>query len=301
MNMNIGRPEPEGDSAMLPGMAAKPSITIVGAGNVARGLATSLRRAGYRIDGIVSRAFATSRRKASTLARQVSSVVIPPTEIKSAIVWLCVPDGQIAQAAKSLAGDSEWSGKIAFHSSGALTSDELSLLRQRGARVASVHPFMTFVKGSQPTLAGVPFAIEGDRRAVQAAREVVRSLRGQAFFIRKRDKVAYHAWGMFASPLLTVLLALTERVAGAAGVRNRPARQRMLPILARTIANYATLGAPATLSGPIVRGDAETMKKHLQVVGQIPGAREVYIALVLASLRYLPAKNRAALATILKR
>jgi len=106
---------------------------------------------------------------------------------------------------------------------------------------------------------------------------------------------------MFASPLLTVLLALTERVAGAAGVGPEAARQRMLPILAQTIANYAALGAPGTLSGPIVRGDVETVRKHLRVLCKVPAARDVYVALARASLRYLPVKNRAAMKKILER
>jgi predicted short-subunit dehydrogenase-like oxidoreductase (DUF2520 family) len=284
---------------MLPDMAAKQGITIVGAGNVASALATSLYHARYRIEGIVSRPAAASRRRAQALARQVGASVIPPSQIESQIVWFCVPDSKITRAAQSLAHTFEWSGKVAFHSSGALTSDALSLLRRRSASVASVHPLMTFVKGSRPTFAGVPFAIEGDRRAVQVAHKIVRDLRAQAFSIRKRDKVAYHAWGMFASPLLTVLLAITEQVAAAARVPPKVARRRMLPILAQTIANYATLGAPGTLSGPIVRGDAETVEKHLRVVAKIPTAREVYTSLVLASLRYLPAKNRIALKKIL--
>ena len=76
------------------------------------------------------------------------------------------------------------------------------------------------------------FAIEGDQKAVRAARAIVLALRGQPFAIRKQQKEAYHAWGMFASPLLTALLAAGERVAGAAGVSRKSARQRMLPILA---------------------------------------------------------------------
>lgn len=281
-------------------MAARPGITIVGAGNLARALAMSLHRAGYHIDGIVARANAASVRRARRLAREADSSVVSPSQIKSKVVWFCVPDGEIARAARSIATALEWRGRIALHSSGVLTSDELGVLRRRGASVASVHPLMTFVRGSRPPLAGVPFAIEGDASAARVAREIIKQLRGQAFSLGKREKAAYHAWGMFASPLLTALLATSEQVAGAAGVRPAAARQRMLPILAQTIANYAALGAAGTLSGPIVRGDADTVKKHLRVLVRVPAAREVYLALVRASLRYLPARNRAALQKILK-
>jgi predicted short-subunit dehydrogenase-like oxidoreductase (DUF2520 family) len=281
-------------------MAASDRITIVGAGNLAGALATALHRAGFRVDGIVTRVGATSARRAKGLAREVQSSLVSATQIRSKIVWFCVPDTEISPAARSLAEAVDWQGRVALHSSGALTSEELDVLRRRGAAAASVHPLMTFVRGSRPSLAGVPFALEGDARAVRTARAIIKQLGGKAFSIRKRDKAAHHAWGMFASPLLTALLATTERVATAAGVRPTEARRRMLPILAQTLANYATLGAPAALSGPIARGDAETVKKHLRVLRRVPLARDAYVALTRASLRYLPAKNRAALEMVLK-
>ena len=114
-------------------------------------------------------------------------------------------------------------------------------------------------------------------------------------------KEAYHAWGMFASPLLTALLAASEHVARAAGVRGKAARKRMLPILRQTLANYAKLGAPGSFSGPIARGDVATVGKHLKVLLEVPEVRGVYVALARSALRGLPAKNRAALGEILKR
>ena len=103
-----------------------------------------------------------------------------------------------------------------MHSSGALTSDELAVLRSQGASVASVHPLMTFVQGSRPSLAGVSFAVEGDSAAVRLARRIVKDVGGKAYSILKKDKAAYHAWGTFASPLLTALLATAEEVAALA-------------------------------------------------------------------------------------
>ena len=239
-------------------------------------------------------------RRARRLAREVgASAAVDRAEIRAEVVWFCVPDAAIAGAAESLTEAEDWHGRVALHSSGALTSEELALLRRRGASVASVHPLMTFVRGSRPSLAGVPFAMEGDRKAVRAARSIIRDLGGQSFAIRKQEKEAYHAWGMFASPLLTALLAVSERVAGAAGVKRKAARERMLPILRQTLANYARLGAPEGFSGPIARGDAATVRKHLTVLRKVPGAREVYVALARAALRDLPAKNRGELERML--
>lgn len=282
-------------------LSRKPGIAIVGAGNLARTLAPALRGAGYQIDQIISRGQAGSLRRARALGREVGASVVAANraQLQSETVWFCVPDREISRAAESLAEAANWKAKVALHSSGALTSDEFAVLRQRGASVASVHPLMTFVRGSRPPLAGVPFAIEGSRKAVTSARSIVLALQGRPFTIRKRQKVAYHAWGMFASPLFTALLAASERVAGAAGVSRASARERMLPILRQTLANYAALGPPRSFSGPIARGDVATVEKHLIVLRAIPEAREIYIALARTALRDLPGKNRAALRKIL--
>jgi predicted short-subunit dehydrogenase-like oxidoreductase (DUF2520 family) len=281
--------------------ANKPTIAIIGAGNIASGLAASLRSAGYAIDEIVSRPRSSSLQRARKLAREIGSHAVTSNRAKlhSGVIWFCVPDREIAHAAKSLP-ENKWNGKIALHSSGALTSDELLILRRKGALVASVHPLMTFVRGSRPSLEGVPFAIEGDPKAARKARAVVRDLGGLPFTIKKENKPAYHAWGMFASPLFTALLAATERVAGAAGITAAQARKRMLPILHQTLANYGRLGAAESFSGPIMRGDVETVKKHLKILDGITGARNIYEALALGALRDLPAKNRRALEKILR-
>src|SRR6267154_1954629 len=217
------------DSAILAGMPGsalkRQSIAIVGAGNLANALARSLHKAGYPIDLIISRAPAASLRRARRLARQVGASAVSGrrAKIQAQVVWFCVPDGAIASAAKSLLEAADWKNKVALHSSGALNSDELNVLRGRDAAVASVHPLMTFVRGARPPLANVPFALEGDRKAVRTARSIVRDLRGVAFNIGKQQKGAYHAWGMFLSPLLTALLAASENVAAAAGVGGKTA------------------------------------------------------------------------------
>jgi predicted short-subunit dehydrogenase-like oxidoreductase (DUF2520 family) len=203
-----------------------------------------------------------------------------------------MPDREIAAVSRRLASVADWKEKVAFHSSGALASDELNALRRAGAEVASVHPLMTFVNGSIPSLKGVPFAVEGDAAAVRAARRIVRDLGGEAFTIRQHHKAAYHAWGAFASPLLVATLVTAEQVARKAGLSAVQARKKMLPIVRQTIANYEALGPAGAFSGPIVRGDAETVRKHLQVLRKVPEAREVYLALARSALRYLPARDR---------
>src|SRR5271166_2714463 len=99
---------------MLPGMSGKasrkPVITIVGAGNLAGALAVSLREAGYGIDQIISGSSAASLRKARHLAAEVGASAVPAgrAQIQAEVVWFCVPDGAIANAAASLTGAADW-------------------------------------------------------------------------------------------------------------------------------------------------------------------------------------------------
>jgi predicted short-subunit dehydrogenase-like oxidoreductase (DUF2520 family) len=291
---------------MLPGMSRKPSakprVTFVGAGNLANALALSLCEAGYEIEQIVSREDPSSLRRAQRLAHKVgaTAITISRARIQSEVVWFCVPDRAIASAAKSMAACADWTGKVALHSSGALASDELTALRSRGASIASVHPLMTFVRGSRPSLAGVPFAVEGDSAAVRVARRIVKNLGGHAYSLRKEDKAAYHAWGTFASPLLTALLVTSEHVAAVAGIERKTAKKMMLPMIRQTLANYAALEAAQAFSGPIIRGDVETVKRHLRTLRSLPVARDVYLSLARAALAHLPGKNKRTLERALK-
>jgi len=282
-------------------MKAKPRVAIIGPGRLGSSLAIELSRAGYEVSELVSRG-ASSSRTVRRLARKLQARLSRPQAalLDAEVIWFCVPDREIVPAARTLAGHGEWRGKAAFHSSGALTSAELGVLRRKGARVASVHPLMSFVRGVVPSLKGVPFALEGDPGALTVAR-IVRRMGGTPFRIPAKSKVAYHAWGAFASPLMITLLVTAEQVAGAAGLRPRDARRKMLPILKQTLENYQRWGAAGAFSGPLVRGDAEILVKHLKSLRLIPDAKEVYLALSRAALRYLPVGQKRKLAKALRR
>jgi predicted short-subunit dehydrogenase-like oxidoreductase (DUF2520 family) len=280
-------------------MAAKPEITLVGPGRLGTALALALAPAGYRMREIVSRHTSTAVRKLSRTVK-AKVVSIQSAKLDADLVWLCVPDREIAAVARQIVLLTSWKGKVAFHSSGALASDRLDVLRRRGASVASVHPFMTFVQGSVPSLKGLTFALEGDTKAVGIARKIVRDLDGRSCILDKRNKAAYHAWGGFASPLLVALLVTGEHVAGMAGFPSRDARKKMLPIVRQTISNYAKLGPTGAFSGPLVRGDASVVREHIRALQKMPVAREVYLALARAALQAIPVQNKNAIKQIIQ-
>jgi predicted short-subunit dehydrogenase-like oxidoreductase (DUF2520 family) len=279
----------------------QPSISIIGPGRLGTALAISLARSSYRISEIISRQDRKSLAAARILARKVGAHAAHTrsARLDADLIWFCVPDSKIAEAAREYSGI-EWKGKIALHSVGVLTSDALQSLRVRGAGVASVHPLMTFVRGTVPDLSGVTFAMEGDLRAVPVARRIVRDLRGEMLVLRKQDKAAYHAFATMICPLLIALLASAEEAAGLAGISREQARSTMLPIIAQTLRNYTRLGPEKAFTGPLVRGDAETIGIHLQTLAALPAAREAYVALAKAAVEYLPTRHRSKLLALVK-
>ncbi len=288
--------------------ARKPTVAIVGAGRLATVLAVALHHAGFMLTEIVARDSARSRRHARALAAKVGAHAVTAARsaaLDATLLWLCVPDREIRSAASALAlrlgaGSVQKKVRFAFHSSGAQLSRELEPLRKAGASIASVHPLMTFVAGAHPSLTGVPFALEGDDAAKRVARRIVRELGGDSFSLPAARKAAYHAWATMTSPLLLAFLVSLEEAARLAGVTRRDARRKSLPIVKQTLANYSRLGPAQSFSGPLVRGDAETVAKHLAVFKNHPGVHRVYVALARAALRGLPVKNRDGLQRLLR-
>jgi len=276
-----------------PSGSQRPTITIVGPGNLGGALALTLSQVGYTVSAIVVRQRSTHIRQAKALARRMGGglVLFGKQALVSDLVWITVPDDAIALVARALALSGAWKGRIVFHSSGALSSDELAPLRAQGARVASVHPMMTFVRGEVPLMAGVAFAIEGDPAAVRVAKSIVEDLGGNPFLIKKQNKTLYHAFGSFASPLLIALLASMEQVGIAAGIQKRDLKTVIAPLLEQTLRNYLRRHAAAAFTGPLARGDVATIRRHLLAMEKLPETRRVYVSLATAAARTLPVRN----------
>jgi predicted short-subunit dehydrogenase-like oxidoreductase (DUF2520 family) len=279
----------------------KATITLIGAGNLAQAVGPALKAAGYKIDFVAARETASSRRRAAMLARLLEARTQSLNEAvpTSDIIWICHTDDALSETAKLLARKTGWSGKIVLHSSGALSSDVLLPLKRKGASTASLHPMMTFVPGVTPRMEEVPFAVEGESRAVVVARKIVRDLGAESFPIKKAAKPLYHALGSFSSPLIVAALVTAERVGRGAGLSASQTRRVMTPILKQTFKNYEEKGAAAAFSGPIKRGDLNTVLRHLRELKRVPGASEVYRALVKSALMDLPSAKKEELMRLL--
>jgi predicted short-subunit dehydrogenase-like oxidoreductase (DUF2520 family) len=279
-------------------MKRKWSVTIVGPGSLGGALAVALHSAGYKVSEVVYR---RDQRRAQAVGRRscAKAVRVDQARLGGDVIWLCVGDGEIAGTAKALADRTAWEGKVVFHSSGALASGELKPLKGRGAKVASVHPMMSFVRGAGATFEGVPFALEGDGSAKRVAAGIAKALGGTSFELKGKDKALYHALGAFSSPLLIAHLAAAEKIGKKLGLKPEQTRRAIAPILRKTLRNYLDYGPAAALSGPMTRGDVQTIQRNLEALKRVPGTDEIYRALAKMAVKELPVKQRAAVARLL--
>jgi predicted short-subunit dehydrogenase-like oxidoreductase (DUF2520 family) len=277
------------------------SISFVGAGALASGLARLLHAQGYPIAEIVSRPAASSRRRANALAHAVNAAAstVATARLNCGVLWLAVPDGAVPEVARELAQRAQLPPVI-LHASGALSSREMAALSSRGVHTASAHPMMTFVAGEPPSLQGAWFALEGAPVAVRAARAIAAKLGARCFTIKPENKTLYHAFGAMLSPMLAAELAAAERLGRRAGIPARDVRRIMEPIVLRTVRNLLRDGAGKSFSGPLARGDVGTVAAHLKsLAGESESA--VYRVLTEYAIETLPVKRGAEMKRLLRR
>jgi predicted short-subunit dehydrogenase-like oxidoreductase (DUF2520 family) len=209
----------------------------------------------------------------------------PAAVREAAIVLLAVPDGAIAPVAAEIAGEGAIQSRHAvLHLSGLLDRRVLAPLALTGAALGSYHPLQTVSDpASAPErLRGAYAGIEGDDRALDAGRELAVALGMTAVAIPPEAKPAYHAGAAIAANYTVVLAAVAERLATSAGVSSDVARRLYLPLIRGALANL-DIGPAAALTGPVRRGDAETVAAHLKALSHED--RELYLHLAREALR----------------
>lgn len=271
------------------------SIALIGYGNWGSSLVHGLLSAGVTPREIVVRAGAG---KASGLPL----VSWKQARLDAQILWLCVPDTNVVAVAERIAGMRKLRGQVVVHSSGALTAEALAPARQAGARVAAVHPVMTFPTRDPVPLPGVLFGIETTSRAArQMLSGAVRQLGGVPFTVDSSRKALYHAAGTMASPLLVSAVAAAMETARAAGLGEHAAKAVVEALARTTLRNLFDRGVRSSFSGPFARGDAATVNLHLQALAPHPILADVYRSLAIHAAETLPVRRRRALLRALSR
>jgi len=271
------------------------SIALIGLGNWATSLAAALQQA-----NIPPREIIVRRQKPASPA---SAVTWKHAALDACILWLCVPDSLIAEiAAQIVCHRPDLRGQIVVHSSGALTIDTLSPARRAGARVASVHPVMTFPTRRIVPLSGVLFGVESpDLSARRTLHRIIRRLGGLPFDIASKNKALYHAAGTLASPLLVSELHAAIETARLAGLDRRTAARWVESLATATSRNLFRHGPDRSFSGPFARGDVHTIDLHLQALQAHPILADLYRSLALHALANLPVRNDQALFEALRK
>lgn len=203
-----------------------------------------------------------------------------PLPSDTTVLILAVPDGPLGEVAYDMSRQgSAPPGCAALHLSGALSTDALTPLHQAGYAVGSMHPLQSVADpwSAGDRLVGSAFAVAGEPGAVAAARRLVDGLGGRVLLIPPAMRSLYHAAAVFASNYLIALLAVSVRLLQDAGVSAEDALPAILPLVRGTLDNVQHLGVPAALTGPVARGDADTIRLHLARLSKED--RELYCAL----------------------
>jgi predicted short-subunit dehydrogenase-like oxidoreductase (DUF2520 family) len=233
---------------------------IVGAGRLGRAMAAGLREAGLTVEGPLGRG-----------AR------CPGADV----VLLCVPDGEITNAAAAI--EQRANGPLVGHCSGATTLEPLA-----PHEAFSLHPLMTVPADGPAQLAGASAAIAGTTpHARGLAHQIALHLGLTAIEVSDEDRATYHAAASIASNFLVTLEAAAEQLAASAGVD----RAALVPLVRTTVENWASLGPNRALTGPIARGDEETVDRQRQAIAErTPDLLPLFDALAEAT-RALAATN----------
>lgn len=242
------------------------ALSILGCGNVGKTLAALWRKYSvFEIGPIYNRdpshtAEALTFIGAGSLCSRIGELT------DADFIMVATPDKAIVEAVHILSSEGRLKpGTVVFHCSGALGSDLLQPLQRSGVLIGSAHPLMTFSNPETLISAKVSFgcAVEGEKEAVVKLRDVFEQIGCNVFEIDPGKKALYHTATVMVCNYLTALIESGLKVYECAGIPRDAALKAISPITKVTLENVLQLGPAAALSGPIARGDYETVAAHV--------------------------------------
>jgi len=254
-------------------------IGIIGAGRVGVTLGVALRE--YHDITAVAAVSAASRHRAATGLPGVA--VLPPDEVARTVdlVLLAVPDDSLPGLVRGLAETGSFRpGQVVVHTSGAHGLRVLAPAVAAGARPLALHPAMTFT-GHQHDLDrladGISFGVTAPADLRPLATRLVADLGGSVEWVAEDARPLYHAaLAHGANHLVTLVNEAVDRLRDAGVIHP----ERVLAPLLRAALDNALGHGDAALTGPVVRGDAGTVAKHLATLRSVaPDSVPVYLAL----------------------
>jgi predicted short-subunit dehydrogenase-like oxidoreductase (DUF2520 family) len=258
---------------------ARLRVGVVGAGRVGTTLAVALRRAGHDVVAVSAVSDGSLRRA----ERDLPGVAVkPPPEVVAAadLVLLTVPDDVLPGLVAGLAATgADLEGRLLAHTSGRHGLAVLEPAVRAGALPLALHPVMTFTgrRDDVEKLAGSPFGVTAPDTLRPVAEVLVMEMGGEPVFIDDARRELYHAALASSANHLVTLVNQATDLLRQAGVE-QPARM-LSPLLYAALDNALRLGDDA-LTGPVARGDADTVASHIAALRQAaPEALPAYLAL----------------------
>jgi len=268
-------------------------VVIIGAGRVGASLGHALRKKGYEIKALSCQRISSAResRKIIGSGRPLTDNV--ETAKSGNIVFLSLPDKTIEKVSQELSQAAlDWSKKYVFHTSGLLGSSVLQNLKNKGAFTASLHPIQSFALKSADIkqFEGIYFGLEGCREALPLGKKMISQLKGQTLLLEEKDKPLYHTACSIASNFFVVLIEIATNLLDKIGL-DEDSFQVLFPLVQGTLHNVNKFDINASLTGPIVRGDLDSIERHLHSLETSPEYRKIYTALASQALEMAKRKK----------
>jgi predicted short-subunit dehydrogenase-like oxidoreductase (DUF2520 family) len=209
--------------------------------------------------------------------------ILNVSELKeSKIIFICTEDKNVLGAVKTiLFSDVNLSGKVVYHTSGALKAGILKQLKRKGADIASFHPVQTFeekAKKYNNRFKNISIALEGEDKAVNAGEKIALKISSYPFRISSRNKVLHHICCVEASNYIVSHFKLINNISAKISIKgtdkkilkngfiNRSFFDIYKPLILQTLQNISKKGITESLTGPIERNDIKTVELHLKTL-----------------------------------
>ncbi|QCP06867.1 DUF2520 domain-containing protein [Micrococcus luteus] len=243
-------------------------VGVVGAGRVGAVLGAALRNAGHTITGVhaVSEA---SRTRAEALLPEAPVLEIPEILRRSEMVLFAVPDDVLPELVAGLAAAGHvQTGHLVVHTSGRHGVGALNPVRAHGAIPIALHPAMTFT-GLSLDLARLQdcvFGVTADPVVLPVAQALAVEMGGEPVVIKEADRGVYHAALSHGSNHLVTLTAQAAQLLRSIGVQDT---ERLLRPLMHASLENALADGDGALTGPVARGDVETVRGHRETLREL--------------------------------
>lgn len=249
-------------------------VHLAGAGAAGTAVSRAIQMSGHSLGSVACRTLerATQRCKAlgGGLPTTLDDLAGDP-DGEPCVLIVAVPDRHIAGTAAALAGRQWPQDAVALHLSGSVSVEALAPLRDMGFSVGSLHPLKSFVE-SRPTpaspLEGIVCALEGDDAAVEIAERFALSAGARPFRLQPGGRAAWHAGAAHAANHLVALVDQALDLFERAGLDRETGRAALLPLLSGTLENLREHSPGQALTGPVVRGDADVVVRHMDALGE---------------------------------